>query len=150
MCTIQIPMIWEDVRKGLIESIKKLSPEDLLFVPFPGSWNVGQILLHIAEAEEGWFQYVILRQYTKWPDQFCMDDYPTTAAMINVLSDVHQKTLAYLETNSELDFKTTFETPWGRRLSLNWIIWHVIEHEIHHRGEISLILGMLGKEGLDV
>jgi uncharacterized damage-inducible protein DinB len=35
-------------------------------------------------------------------------------------------------------------------LSLGWIIWHVLEHEIHHRGELSLILGLLGREGLDV
>jgi len=33
---------------------------------------------------------------------------------------------------------------------LGWIIWHVLEHEIHHRGELSLILGLLGREGLDV
>ncbi len=32
----------------------------------------------------------------------------------------------------------------------SWIFWHVLEHEIHHRGELSLILGFLGKQGLDV
>jgi uncharacterized damage-inducible protein DinB len=30
------------------------------------------------------------------------------------------------------------------------VIWHVLEHEIHHRGELSLIHGLLGREGLDV
>jgi uncharacterized damage-inducible protein DinB len=29
------------------------------------------------------------------------------------------------------------------------MVWHVMEHEIHHRGELSLLLGMLGHEGLD-
>jgi uncharacterized damage-inducible protein DinB len=29
------------------------------------------------------------------------------------------------------------------------MLWHVVEHEIHHRGELSLILGLLGREGLD-
>ena len=29
-----------------------------------------------------------------------------------------------------------------------WIIWHVLEHEIHHGGEISLILGMHGLAGI--
>jgi uncharacterized damage-inducible protein DinB len=29
------------------------------------------------------------------------------------------------------------------------MIGHLIEHEIHHRGELSLILGLLGREGLN-
>jgi uncharacterized damage-inducible protein DinB len=27
-----------------------------------------------------------------------------------------------------------------------WIVWHVLEHEIHHGGELSLALGMSGVE----
>ena len=38
----------------------------------------------------------------------------------------------------------------GETFSLQWIIWHVLEHEIHHRGELSFILGTLGRTGLDV
>lgn len=30
----------------------------------------------------------------------------------------------------------------------DWIIWHVFEHEIHHGGEISLVLGMNGLPGI--
>ena len=29
------------------------------------------------------------------------------------------------------------------------MIEHMIDHEIHHRGELSLILGLLGREGLN-
>jgi len=29
-----------------------------------------------------------------------------------------------------------------QRFTRQWIIWHVIEHDIHHGGEISLTLGM--------
>ena len=28
-----------------------------------------------------------------------------------------------------------------------WIVWHVLEHEIHHGGELSLALGIYGVEG---
>ncbi len=43
----------------------------------------------------------------------------------------------------------TVETPWGAKSRRIELLWHVIEHEIHHRGELSLMLGMLGREGLD-
>jgi uncharacterized damage-inducible protein DinB len=31
-----------------------------------------------------------------------------------------------------------------------WVIWHLIEHEGHHGGAISLILGTNGLPGLDI
>jgi uncharacterized damage-inducible protein DinB len=33
---------------------------------------------------------------------------------------------------------------------MSYIIWHVAEHDAHHAGEISLILGMHGLPGLDM
>jgi len=55
-----------------------------------------------------------------------------------------------LETLELDDLNKIIEFPWDEEGRLGWIVWHVIEHEIHHRGELSLILGMLGREGLDV
>jgi len=31
-----------------------------------------------------------------------------------------------------------------------WIVWHVLEHEIHHGGELSLALGGYGLQGIDM
>jgi uncharacterized damage-inducible protein DinB len=31
-----------------------------------------------------------------------------------------------------------------------WVVWHVLEHDIHHGGEISQILGSHGLSGLDL
>ena len=39
------------------------------------------------------------------------------------------------------------ERPWRTR---RYIVWHVAEHDVHHGGEISLILGMHGGRGLDL
>ncbi|NUM45196.1 MAG: DinB family protein [Anaerolineales bacterium] len=141
---------WQQVRRVLIETANKFTEADLSFAPFEGAWTVGQILCHIADAEEGWFQYVIHRQYEKWPDQFTPANYLTLAAIQQGWAEVHTRTEAYLDTLPLEDLDQIILTPWGSNFSLNWIIWHVIEHEIHHRGELSLILGMLGREGLDV
>ncbi len=34
-------------------------------------------------------------------------------------------------------------------VSLQWIIWHVLEHDIHHGAELSYILGAHGLAGVD-
>jgi hypothetical protein len=38
----------------------------------------------------------------------------------------------------------------GRTRSRGWVIWHVAEHDVHHGGEISQILGSHGLAPLDV
>ncbi len=43
-----------------------------------------------------------------------------------------------------------FRTPWRPKYALSEMIGHMIEQEVHHRGGLSLILGMLGHKGLDV
>jgi uncharacterized damage-inducible protein DinB len=68
----------------------------------------------------------------------------------SALTEVHSATEAYLETLVEADLEREIEAPWGGVFRLEWIIWHVREHEILHRGELSFILGTLGKKGLDV
>jgi uncharacterized damage-inducible protein DinB len=36
----------------------------------------------------------------------------------------------------------------GEERTVQWILWHVHEHEIHHGGELSLALGGLGVQGV--
>jgi uncharacterized damage-inducible protein DinB len=35
-------------------------------------------------------------------------------------------------------------------LSRQWVIWHVIEHDLHHGGEVSFMLGMHGLTAPDL
>ncbi len=146
----QIFSHWSLVRKGLISVIAKFQEPDLSYQPFPESWTVGQIMVHIANAEEGWFRYVVTREIEEWPGEIKFEKYPTQEKILAILASVHAKTEGYLRSLSEEDLSAGINTPWGESIPLQWIIWHVIEHEIHHRGELSLILGILGKEGLDV
>jgi uncharacterized damage-inducible protein DinB len=66
------------------------------------------------------------------------------------LSTVHDRTEAWLDTLDASNLNRVIAAPWGAELTLSWIIWHIVEHEVHHRGELSLLLGLLGRQGLDV
>jgi uncharacterized damage-inducible protein DinB len=41
------------------------------------------------------------------------------------------------------------ELAWGEVARPIDTLWHLLEHELHHRGELSLMLGLLGRAGLD-
>ena len=51
------------------------------------------------------------------------------------------------------DCAMTFLDEWEGQtyeLSRSWVIYHVLEHDLHHGGEVSLILGMNGLPFLDL
>ena len=59
------------------------------------------------------------------------------------------ETIEYVTSLADEDLEAEIEAGWGGSFVLMDMLWHVMEHEIHHRGELSLILGILGREGLD-
>jgi uncharacterized damage-inducible protein DinB len=140
---------WEQVRADLLTTIDMFSQEELTFVPFKGSWCVGKIMLHIADCENYWLHLVVRHEIDSW-SYFELADYPTKAAIKEALDRTRKKTLPFIDSLEEADLDEEYKTPAGEPHTLRWIIWHVLEHEIHHRGELSMILGLLGREGLDV
>ena len=140
---------WKQVHADSLATLAKFSDAELAFTPFPGSWPAGKIALHIFDTEDYWLRYVARGEGTEPPDAE-LKDYPTVAAITEFSNQVHTGTESYLESLDLSDLERSLALPGSRSTSLGWIIWHVLEHEIHHRGELSLILGILGREGLDV
>jgi uncharacterized damage-inducible protein DinB len=140
---------WAQVRDDLFTTIDMFNDEELTFAPFKGSWPVGQIMLHIADCEDNWLYGVVQHQIEPWIF-YNLSDYPRRKEIKRLLTRAHHRTIPFLDTLEESDLERKFTTPDGEPYRLGWIIWHVLEHEIHHRGELSLALGLLGREGLDV
>ena len=56
------------------------------------------------------------------------------------LAGSRAETNAYLEKLIESDLQCVNGTPWGNHHYLMEMTGHLIEHETHHRAELSLIL----------
>jgi uncharacterized damage-inducible protein DinB len=155
----QVVKHWKGVRRDLLRALDALADEELAFVPRDGLWSLGKVARHIAEAEEGWFRYAVTSELEEWPE-FRDDDHASIASVKALLTEVHDRTEAFLGTlghddpvnadTSSAGTETVIETSWGEKLALDWIILHVLEHEIHHRGEIYLMLGLLGLGASDI
>jgi uncharacterized damage-inducible protein DinB len=140
---------WKLVRADLYTIIDMFSQDELSFTPFEGSWSVGKIMLHIADCENYWL-HGLVRGEIEPGTYYDLADHPTTTTIKKSLEKTWKKTAAFLENLDENDLDQVYTTPHNESFSLRWIIWHVLEHEIHHRGELSLVLGLLGRGGLDV
>ena len=151
MNTQQLFAYWTKVRAGLLEALDSLSEEQLDFVPREGLRSLKENVCHIAGTEEGWFRYGVTREINSWDEaEPNAADYPTKAALKDMLARIHAKTETFFAQEPDALAEKNVVLAWGRETTVGWVLWHVIEHEIHHRGEVYLMLGLMGIEAPDV
>jgi uncharacterized damage-inducible protein DinB len=135
---------WNVVWRDLLRGVAVITEEHLSFQPaerYPR--NVGAILNHIADLEDEWIHFVIRRAHPAWPAPGFTP--PTTLEGIRArLTSVHKATVEYLTSVPESDFNRIVQVPGDGTPKLAWILWHVLEQQIHHRGELFLCLSLLG------
>jgi len=142
---------WPNVREGLMTIINAFQEDQLGFVPVEGGWTAGRIMLHISSAANYWLHSGILSEVNVYQaGERTLENYPMLVSIKGFLTQEHRRTLDLLEAFAPADWQTPFRYPDGHNYQPSWVFWHVLEHEIHHWGELSLILGLLGRRGLDV
>ncbi|MGA9531644.1 MAG: DinB family protein [Anaerolineales bacterium] len=137
---------WDRVRRDLLRGVAVLKDEHLSFRPAESyDRTVGDILRHIIRLEQGWIHFVVRRELEDWPDE--SSTRPNTVDGIrDELTRVNGKTMAYLATVPIEDFNRLIQVPGDGTPKLSWILWHVLEQQIHHRGELFMCLSLLGLE----
>jgi len=139
---------WNEVRGGLLNALDKLTDDQLDFTPREGLWTLREVVVHIAGTEQGWLRYYTSNFWHEHPPQ--ATDYPTIEALKVLLAQEHAVTEEQFEGDLDATMEIVCNLPWGAQVTMEWAVWHVIEHEIHHRGEIYLMLGLMGIEAPDV
>ena len=148
---------WDVYQEQLVKAITPLAAEQLALSAAPQLRSVGMIAAHIVGARVRWFHRLMgegsadIHLLGTW-------DRPeapirSAAELVEGLEEswqLMQNSLAHW-TLADLDY--VFEGAYSGEdysLTRQWIIWHVIEHDLHHGGEISLTLGAHGLLGLDL
>ena len=140
---------WQGVRDGLLDTARKFSDADLTFRPTAGLYTVAETLLHVAHEEEIEVRYGITRTLPEVPEAYDASQFGSVTSILGVLAEVHGRTVAYMQGLTDEALLSQAEAPWGARAQQAEMLMHVLEHEVHHRGELSLMLGLLGRQGLD-
>jgi uncharacterized damage-inducible protein DinB len=134
---------WYRVWRDLLVAVDSLGDEHLDFRPAQSySRNLGDILRHIINLENGWIHYVIRRKLSAWPGDEA-GNLTTVMAIKDEMQRVHSETMEYLASISVDEFTRIVQVPDGGTPKLQWILWHVLEQQIHHRGELFLCMSML-------
>jgi uncharacterized damage-inducible protein DinB len=155
---------WETYQQSLVETIAPLSPAQLALPAASHHWTIGMVAQHIVANRVWWFQVWMgegspdLAPIAHW-DPADEEEQPALEAseLVAGLEATWHMIAEALGRWTPADLGHVFPPPaslreeersmFGER-TRQWIIWHVLEHEIHHGGELSLALGGSGLKGI--
>jgi uncharacterized damage-inducible protein DinB len=140
---------WERVRLGTLATLDMFLEDELGFAPVQGGYSIREIALHIPHEEEIELLHGLGRLTPDLPGPYPAANFPTKLSLVNQLAGVHARSLDFLHGLDDAALRRETELAWGERLRPIDVILHLIEHETHHRGELSLALGLLGRRGFD-
>ena len=138
---------WETYQGYLTNTIAPLTSEQLALRAAPNLRSIGILAAHIIAARVVWFHAVMGEGPADLLPMRTWDDYDPIqqnaaelVAGLEATWNLIQECLAHW-TPADLD--RTFQRRDGL-VSRQWIIWHVIEHDLHHGGELLLTCGIHG------
>lgn len=163
---------WAAHQRRVATRIGELTADQVGLRTAPEMWTIWQLAGHVAGSRSYWFQDVLgegdpaLRERFRmttttvpglaledagWEDD---ENLPRTPAeLVDALGRTWGMIENCLSRWSPDDLAIRFSRPrpsGSQTFTRAWVIWHVMEHDVHHAGEISQILGAHGLAGLDM
>ncbi len=111
----------------------------------PGKFSLGDLVRHIAGIE----RWLYAENAAGRPSQYrgcgvdIAEGWPATLAYFD---EMHRQSVEIFSTLSPADLQAKIQTPAGAPITRWKWLRALVEHEIHHRGQIYLYLNMLGVE----
>lgn len=149
---------WETYQQSLVETTVPLSSTQLALPVAPHHWSIGMVLTHMIGSRVFWFQRWLGEGdpgLVHWDED--QQAVRTPAELVAGLEESWHLIADALARWTPADLGQLFPTPaflseeeqqFFPPQTRQWIIWHVLEHEIHHGGELSLALGGIGLPGV--
>ena len=149
---LHISRYWRSVQDNLLRIVDLVPDDKFDWTPKDDLWNCRGILIHVADARDGWLA----------DGRHGVQDgepYPNIWLTARTRDDLRRELVRtferverFLNNGSQLD--ALYLEEWnGQTLTRNghWIAFHLLEHDIHHRAELLQRLALLDiAHGIDI
>lgn len=132
-----------DWREDILRRCERLRPEQLHDPVFPGTWSVLQNLAHLAWAEEWMLAWI-----RKRPQPLTAEERPSEPpleleALRTALDEAHTAVLAFVKSQPASVLRERCLYSRQGEQTVGGVLFHLLEHEIHHRAFINHKLNRL-------
>lgn len=154
---------WQGYQSSLVNAIAPLSPEQLRWRPAAGLNSVGEVARHISLGRVVWFARMgapgaaeVVAQIDRWEEdgdgnrtivEQALDIAGDAAELVRWLEMSWAMIAQTLSVWTVTDLPVTYRHIWFGNtyaVSRQWTLWRILSHDIHHGGELSLMLGQQG------
>ncbi len=148
---------WQTYQHQLVEAVGRLTEDQLRLRVADNQRSVGELVTHIISTRSNWF-YAALGQGGEKMAAFGGWQAPSAptrspAELVDGLNATWEVVSSAVGLWTAEEMVETVSGTWrGQPFSFPraWVVWHVLEHDLHHGGEISLTLGAHGLPGLAI
>lgn len=134
---------YKKIRQRTLRVIQHIPADKLEWTYAQGQFTFGDLIRHLAAIERN--MYAENAQFKPSRYNGCgselADGYDDVIKFMNRL---HDESMAIFSLLSDADLQRKCQTPAGIPITLWKWLRAMVEHEVHHRGQIYLYLGILG------
>lgn len=160
---------WEGYNTSLVHAVAPLTSFQLGFRPANPLRSVGELARHISLGRLTWFARLdapgspdLVQQVSAWETDDDGNRYPQedslsiaeeSAQLVRWLEATWQMIAASISEWTVDDLFQTYRHTWNGTVyavSRQWTIFRILAHDIHHGGELSLMLGTQGIEAFEL
>lgn len=132
---------FEGIRRRTSRYVQTLPPEHVDWSPRAGEFSAGDIVRHLAAAEQ-MYTGVVVAGIWRYPGHE-RSAYPTLAAALSHLESSHAEATAALRAAGDGVLHERRPTLDGPDVSAWRLLMAMVEHEVHHRSQLASYLLLL-------
>jgi uncharacterized damage-inducible protein DinB len=143
---------WKEYQDHIKDAIIHLNADQVELRAASHLRSIVENVLHIIGCRAYWFTDFLGEDFGVDVKEYAGWDIPgapirTIAEMVKAIDRTWECMVDCLNRWNLEDMQQTFPDTWeGNQVDLSraWVVWHVMEHDLHHGGEVSLTLGIHG------
>lgn len=140
---------WERHRSITQEVFQMMRDEHLNFQPWEGGMSIQTLALHMAISAHMFVKSIGMKEFLP-PDPKEVPNIQTIEELNQFLLDMTEKTKDIFISLTEEDLEETIDVTrmLGRSLSGKSMLHVLLEHEVHHKGQLFVYARILGLDPL--
>ncbi len=134
---------FEKIRERTLRVIRCVPRENIEWTYKEGKFTFGDVIRHLATIERFMYAENVQLKPSRYPGHAreLADGYDNVLQFMNRL---HSESVEIFRSLSDEDLQRKCVTPGGAPIATWKWLRAMVEHEIHHRGQIYMYLGVLG------
>lgn len=137
---------YDNLRKRTLNVVSHIPPQEIEWTYMPDKFTFGDILRHLAAIERYMYAENVQLKPSRYPghEKNLADGYDP---ILHFFNRAHEESMEIFAGLTDEDLQKECVTPAGAPIRVWKWLRTLAEHEIHHRGQLYIYLGLLGITG---